>query len=127
MQSIAIIDNAREAWANGFIAIGLFLVVITFLGVVRPAFFNEIQKPGIKLFLSAVISVIATISIALIYGYILYQSKLDSIDFLIGLAIMIFVAITDNYLIDYVIMRDSQATAKPKPNDGRSKRRLIKL
>lgn len=125
MQSIAIIDNAREAWANGFIAIGLFLVVITFLGVARPAFFNEIQKPVLKLFLSAVISVIATISIALIYGYILYQSKLDSIDFLIGLAIMIFVAITDNYLIDYVIMRDSQATAKP--NDGRSKRRRIKL
>ena len=39
MQSIAIIDNARETWANGFIAIGLFLVVIPFLGVVRPTFF----------------------------------------------------------------------------------------
>lgn len=125
MQSIAIIDNAREAWANGFIVIGLILIVITFLSVVRPAFFNEIQKPGIKLFLSAVISVIATISIALIYGYILYQSKLDSIDFTIGLAIMIFVAVTDNYLIDYVIMRDSQDTAKH--NDGCSKRKRIKI
>lgn len=125
MQSIAIIDNARETWANGFIVIGLILVVITFLGVVRLAFFNEIRKPVIKLFLSAVISLIATITMALIYGYILYQSKLDSIDFTIGLAIMIFVAVTDNYLIDYVIMRDSQATTKP--NGGRSKRRRIKL
>lgn len=108
MQNIAIIDNARETWANGFIVMGLILVVITFLSVVRPAFFNEIQKPAIKLFLSAIVSVIATITIALIYGYILYQSKLDSVDFMISLAIMIFVAVTDNYLIDYVIMRDSK-------------------
>lgn len=125
MQNIAIIDNARETWANGFIAMGLILIVITFLSVVRPAFFNEIQKPVIKLFLSAVISVIATISIALIYCYILYQSKLDSVDFMIGLAIMIFVAVTDNYLIDYVIIRDSQDTAKH--NDGCSKRKRIKI
>ena len=85
----------------------------------------KFKKPVIKLFLSAIISVIATISIALIYCYILYQSKLDSVDFTIGLVIMIFVAVTDNYLIDYVIMRDSQDTAKH--NDGCSKRRRIKI
>lgn len=125
MQNIAIIDNARETWANGFIVIGLILVVITFLSVVRPAFFNEIRKPVIKLFLSAVISVIATISIALIYGYILYQSKLDSIDFIIGLAIMLFIAMTDSFLIDNVIVKDLYVNNKSTTSN--LKRKRIKL
>lgn len=42
--NIAIIDNSRGLLANGIIGIGLLLIVITFIGVVRPAFFNEIQK-----------------------------------------------------------------------------------
>lgn len=123
--SIAIIDNAREAWANGIIDIGLLFIVITFLSAVLHAFVNNIRKPMIRSFLSAVISIIAIISMTLIYIYILYHSKLDSLEFMIGLAIMMFVAITDNYLIDYVIMKDSQATVTS--TTGSLKRKRIKL
>lgn len=125
MQSIAIIDSSRELLANGFIVIGLILVVITFLGVARPAFFNEIQKPVLKLFLSALTSVIAIISMVFIYCYILYVGKLDSIDFVISLAIMMFVSVTNSFLIDNVIVRDLYVNDKPTTRN--LKRKRIKL
>ena len=125
MQSIAIIDNTRETWANGFIVMGLILVVIVFLGIVRPVFFGETQKPIMKLFLSTLTSVIAIVAMTAIYGYILYVGKLDSYDFIIGLAMMLFVAMTDSYLIDNVIVKDLHVN--DKPTDGCLKRKRIKL
>lgn len=123
--SIAIIDNSRELLANRIIGISLLLIVIVYLGVALPAFSGEIQKPVLKLFLSALTSIIAIISIVFIYGYILYVGKLDSIDFMIGLAIMMFVAVTNSFLIDNVIVRDLYVNDKPTPRN--LKRKRIKL
>lgn len=125
MQSIEMIDKVREPLANGAIGISLVLIVIVFLGIVRPVFFGETQKPVMKLFLSAVVSIIAIISIVFIYGDILDKSKLDSLDFIIGLAIMLFIAMTDSFLIDNVIVKDLYVN--DKPTDGRLKRKRIKL
>ena len=123
--SLAIVDNAREPLANGAIGIGLILIVIVYLSIVRSSFFGEIKKPVLKLFLSAFTSVIAIISMVSIYGYILYVGKLDSIDFMIGLAMMLFVAVTDSFLIDNVIVRDLHANNKPTTSNLKHKR--IKL
>ena len=125
MQSIAIIDNAREPLANGTIVIGLLLIAVVYLGIVRPAFLGEIQKPVLKLFLSALTSVIAIISMVFIYGYILHVGKLDSYDFIIGLAIMLFIAMTDSFLIDNVIVKDLYVNNKPTASN--LKRKRIKL
>lgn len=123
--SIAIIDNSRGLLANGIIGIGLLLIVIVYLGVACLAFSKEIQKPVLKLVLSALTSIIAIISMVFIYGYILYVGKLDSIDFMIGLAIMMFVAVTDSFLINNVIVRDLYVNDKPTPRN--LKRKRIKL
>jgi len=123
--SIAIIDKAREPLANGTICIGLLLIVIVFLGIVRPAFFGKIQKSVMKLFLSALTSVIAVIVMVAIRGYILYVGKLNSIDFMISLAIMIFIAVTDSFLINNVIVKDLYTETKSA--DGHLKCKQIKL
>lgn len=125
MQSIEMIDKVREPLANGAIGISLVLIVIVFLGIVRPVFFGETQKPIMKLFLSAVVSIIAIVAMTAIYGYILYVGKLDSYDFIIGLAMMLFIAMTDSYLIDNVIVKGLHVN--DKPTDGRLKRKRIKL
>lgn len=125
MQSIAIIDNIREPLANGTIVLGLLLIAIVYLGIVRPAFLVEIKKPVLKLFLSALVSIIAIISIVFTYGYILYVGKLDSLDFVIGLAIMLSIAMTDCFLIDNVIVKDLYVNNKPTTSN--LKRKRIKL
>ena len=125
MQSIVIIDNVREPLANGTICISLVLIAITFLGATYEILMGSSQKIGVKLFLSGFISLIAIIGVVAIYCYALYGGKLNSIDFLINLSLMITLPVISNYLITNVIMKESQAaTVSP---DSRLKRKRIKL